>query len=234
MSFDVTPENGPVSAGHIAASEGTLVSAPRPALGNPPAAPPQQPRITQPLGYGPLPAPRASKAKIVWSIIGVLVVIGAIANSMNPSPSPSGARRSDAAAEAPDQGSAPVSTVYRIGQPVAVGSVTFTVLSVRTIPPSEYFQPEPGSQFVGVNIEAFNNGTETETVSSLAQFSIRDRNGQRYDQTITDAAAASLDGSVPPGSRLRGEIAYEVPAGAFGLQLIITDFFAEAVTVQLT
>jgi hypothetical protein len=56
----------------------------------------------------------------------------------------------------------------------------------------------------------------------------------RYDQAITDSAAASLDGDVPPGSRLRGEIAYEVPIQATGLQLVISDFFEEAVTVQLT
>jgi uncharacterized protein DUF4352 len=172
-----------------------------------------------------------STGKVVAAVIGGLILLGAIGNALG-----GGSSRDpsdDAPARIGDLGSGG-GRVVQIGQPVEVGSVTYTVLAVRTIPAGEYFQPDAGHQFVGVSIEARNTSDESEHVSSLLQFSLRDGTGQRFDQTIAERAGASLDGALPPGSTLRGEIAYEVPVGARGLQLVISDILAGAVTVQLT
>ena len=121
-----------------------------------------------------------------------------------------------------------------VGQPVEVGDLTFTVLAIRDVPGDEFIAPDPGNRFLGVQIEAVNNTDEAEVVSSLAQFSLRDGTGQQYDQAITTSEVASLDGDVLPGGRLRGEIVYEVPLTATGLELVISDLFGEPVSVQLT
>ena len=125
--------------------------------------------------------------------------------------------------------------IYRVGQPADVGSLSFTVLGVRTIPATQFSEPKPGFTYIAVHIEVENHGQNTKPVSSFAQFAVRDATGLTYEQTFTGGLVGSLDGMLPPGSKLRGEIAYEVPASLAGLQMVISDFiFGGSATVQLT
>jgi hypothetical protein len=163
--------------------------------------------------------------KVIGLVIAGVLVVGGIGVAM-------GSGSSDGGGSADNDGGSGTG-VYSVGQSVDLGDVSFTVLSVRTLPAGPYSEPTAGHVLLAVNIEAVNNGQGPEVVSSLMQFSVRDATGLSYNQTIAEGSVGSLDGFVAPGSKLRGEIVYEVPEGATGLQLVISDFLAGSVTVQL-
>ncbi len=56
-----------------------------------------------------------------------------------------------------------------------------------------------------------NLSSQEQDVSSLAQWTLQDATGQKYDGTLDTDAGASLDGKVEAGSLLKGSLAYEVP-----------------------
>jgi hypothetical protein len=173
--------------------------------------------------FAPPPQRRRSIGALVALLVGLLVM-GGIGFALARGGSGSGGSAGE-----DDPG-----RVYRVGEPADLGSLTFTVTGVRTIPPSEFVEPVPGQLTIAVHIEAVNNSESSKLVSSLGQFALRDATGLTYQQTFAEGLVGSLDGTIPPGSRLRGEIAYDVPEGITGLQLVISNFlFAGSVTVQL-
>lgn len=51
-------------------------------------------------------------------------------------------------------------------------------------------------------------------------FKLADSEGYSYNQTIIDNVKGSLDGEIGPARKMRGEIVYEVPKKAQGLEFI--------------
>lgn len=47
-----------------------------------------------------------------------------------------------------------------------------------------------------------------------------DADGYKYDITIAPDTKGSVDGELQPGRKLRGEVAFEIPENATGLELI--------------
>ena len=181
-----------------------------------------------PADRGPLFAPpphRRAMGKVIGLVIAGVLVVGGVGVAM-------GSGSSDGGGSAGNDGGSGT-RVHAVGQAVDLGDVSFTVLGARTLPAGPFSEPTAGHVYLAVHIEVVNNGSGPEVVSSLMQFSVRDATGLSYDQTYAEGAVGSLDGFVAPGSKLRGEIVYEVPEGATGLQLVISDFFAGSVTVQL-
>ncbi|MEX2458201.1 MAG: DUF4352 domain-containing protein [Actinomycetota bacterium] len=235
MPFDVTPE----SESAVPAGPPPDPSIPAPAQASEPVAPLETiapaPGVPPPSGpsagggrlgddfggavFEPRPQLRRRGTLLIGSLVAILVIVGI-----------GGALASFGGGQT---ASSDPGRIYGIGEPVGVGSVTFTVLGVRAIPTTEYSAPEPGFTYIAVHIEAVNNSETTKVVSSLMQFSVRDSTGLTYEQTIAGDLVGSLDGIVPAGSRLRGEIAYEVPAGMTGLQLVISDLFSRSAVVRL-
>lgn len=237
MPFDVTPPGGPPQPERPPPPPwqppAPRVPPPAPPLDAPPvaSAPPVGPALTHGLPQPPAPtspSPPPTKPKRWPLVVGAIVVVAIIGGALSGGGDTSGGGSNDAGSSGSGNDRAAV------GQPVELGSMTFTVLSVYELPGDEFIAPEQGNRFLGVQIEAVNNGDESEVVSSLAQFSLRDGTGQRYDQALTTSGSASLDGDVLPGGRLRGEIVYEVPLTATALELVISDPFRGAVSVQLT
>ncbi len=66
---------------------------------------------------------------------------------------------------------------------------------------------------------------EAEVISSLMMFKMADSEGYNYSVTIADSSKPSLDGELGPGRKMRGEIAFEVPTDATGLELIFEPDF---------
>jgi len=51
-------------------------------------------------------------------------------------------------------------------------------------------------------------------------FKLSDGEGYSYDQAFGADTKGSLDGELAPGRKMRGELAYEIPKDASGLELI--------------
>ncbi len=89
------------------------------------------------------------------------------------------------------------------------------------------FDPKPGNEYVIVNITVETDSQEKEPVSSLMQFELADTSGQKFDESLFAKVNGQLDGDVTAGAPFTGEIAYEVPQGAKGLQLLFSGLLSE-------
>jgi hypothetical protein len=65
-----------------------------------------------------------------------------------------------------------------------------------------------------------NQGTDTDSVSTMLQMNLKDDTGQQYGVDLMASMAAdadSPDGEIAPGERIRGKVGYQVPQEAAGL-----------------
>lgn len=115
-----------------------------------------------------------------------------------------------------------------IGDTAKVGDAEVTVHGFRTGTGNEIVSPAAGSVWIIVDATVRNTGDDAYNLSSLLQTAVRDSGGREYDVTIgpTDLQG-QLDGTIPPGDILRGEVAFEVPENATGLQFVFSQAIGE-------
>jgi hypothetical protein len=111
----------------------------------------------------------------------------------------------------------------QIGETYTAGALEIVVNGVTTSAGKDYYKPEDGNEFLLVDISIINTGTETESVSSMLMFTLRDMEGFSHNMSISAASIGKggLDGEVIAGKTMRGELGYEVPAGTAGLELMV-------------
>ena len=114
------------------------------------------------------------------------------------------------------------SSHYKIGQPATQGDWQVSVTNVSTSMGDDIDQPKSGDQFLLVQVSVKNNSSKSQTVSSIDMFTLRDSNGQGYNETVTTQSTSSPDGSVDTGGKIAGTIAYEVPANVKSFELKFT------------
>lgn len=110
---------------------------------------------------------------------------------------------------------------YNIGDSAKAGDLVFTVNSVRVDEGSDLLKPAEGNIYYIVDVTVENTGSQSETVSSLLMFKLLDSDGYSYDITFGPETKGQLDGEVSPGRKLRGELVFEIPKDAKGLELEI-------------
>ena len=129
-----------------------------------------------------------------------------------PSTSASGSAASPAKSSSADGG-------FKVGQQVKVGKFTVTVHKVTYPYTNELDQPDSGKAYVLLDVEVANSSSESQAFSSLMQFNLKDSTNASYDETIMlGVQGTAPDGDIAAGKSLRGPVAFEVPAGAKGLQ----------------
>ena len=79
-----------------------------------------------------------------------------------------------------------------------------------------------------------NLSAETQTVSSIVQFTLRGSDGTKYDVTIFPDAGSVIDGSVNAGQPAKGVIVYEVPTNMNTFQLTFSNNPYDATASQAT
>lgn len=134
----------------------------------------------------------------------------------------SGSDSSDNKAEKVDADGNTVSgETFNIGDTVKLGDWSVQVYGIQDplVPTNGYITPAAGNRFVQVDTEVTNHSDKAEMVSSMACFDLRDSDNKRYTIAITGESTGLLDGEVAPGASLRGNLDYEVPDSATGLQL---------------
>jgi hypothetical protein len=170
-------------------------------------------------------APQKPKSrKRLWLIIGVvvivLIVIGSIALNANKSSQPTTTTQPATTGQPPQpttqpalQPTSPPTQANTIGQPVQVGDTWMvTVNSVKKSSGDDISIPKAGNTFLVFNVTLKNISSTKQNVSSALMFVVKDATGQQYTETITTFTKSPPDGTVSPGSLLRGELVYEVPA----------------------
>lgn len=131
-------------------------------------------------------------------------------------------------APATTQGTAPATTAptnqaegYKIGDTAEAGGVAFTVNSVKESSGSEFIKPKEGSIYYLIDTTVENKSNEAKNVSSLLMFKLVDSDGYSYNVTIGPETKGQVDGEIAAGRKLRGELAFEIPKDAKGLELEI-------------
>ena len=121
-----------------------------------------------------------------------------------------------------DSGETEVKTeVYEIGDSVKAGNLIFTVNSTRIDEGGDFIKPKDGYIYYIIDVTVENTGDKSESVSSLMMFKLFDSDGYNYNITIGPETKGSVDGEISSGRKLRGELAFEIPQDAEGLELEI-------------
>jgi hypothetical protein len=106
----------------------------------------------------------------------------------------------------------PETQQLKIGDTVNFDGLKITLNSVRIQEPGQFQKPQKG-QFVVVNVTAENTTKKEQTISSLLNVELYDKEGYKYSGTIlTEGIQGQFDGKVVAGGVLRGEIPFDVPA----------------------
>jgi flagellar basal body-associated protein FliL len=176
----------------------------------------------QPPMYPPPPSQPHPKRGRLWLIVGIIVVVilaacigvstlvlkssntgTVIQNSQNSS-------QNNTPASTPT--TAPSSQHFKVGDQVKVGDTWIvTVNSATTSKGSDISTPKSGNIYLVLDVTLKNVSNQEQNVSSIAQFTLEDSTGQKYDETYTDFAKPAPDGKVEAGSPIRGQFVYEVP-----------------------
>lgn len=116
----------------------------------------------------------------------------------------------------------PATAPFTIGDTVRIGEFRITVNRTRIQTSGRFFSPPSGHVWFIVDCSLVNmHATAAQTVSSLLNFRLVDRDGRSQKLAVVGVdTRGALDGTLGAGRMMTGEIAWEVPTGARGLELI--------------
>lgn len=118
----------------------------------------------------------------------------------------------------------PKAAALTVGSTGETNGLKVTLNSVRH-ETSGLVAPKSDAEYLIVNVTFENTSNDKKTVSSLANFSVKDDTGQQYHTAFGANTKSSADGSVAVGDKLRGETAFEVPKSATNLTFIYDPVF---------
>lgn len=154
---------------------------------------------------------------IVVLVVVVLVVIAAFAGSgesSTPQKVESTSGTSQSASQAGEAQPQPEQTVFTVGDAVELNGVKTTLLSAEEYPGKQYMMPTDGNVFLVCQFEIENDSSAEINVSSMVSF-----NAYCDDYSVSLSVTGemledswkTLDGTVAPGKKINGIIAYEIP-----------------------
>ena len=175
---------------------------------------------------------------IVVLVVVVLVVIAAFAGggeSSTPQKVESTSGTSQSASQASQAQSQPEQTVFTVGDAVELNGVKTTLLSAEEYPGKQYMMPTDGNVFLVCQFEIENDSSAEITVSSMVSF-----NAYCDDYSVSlsitgemlEDSWKSLDGTVAPGKKINGVIAYEIPQDWQKMEISYTPSFWSGHDVQ--
>jgi len=119
---------------------------------------------------------------------------------------------------------APGTQHFSVGQTVKTGDGDWEIgiTSVKTSQGQDFSVPKSGNIFLLIDVTLKNTSSQSQPVSNLIMFTLRDLGGQEYTQTILPSASAAPNGQADPGQLIRGTLPFEVPTSqhAFTLAFI--------------
>lgn len=175
---------------------------------------------------------------IVVLVVVVLVVIAAFAGSgesSTPQKVESTSGTSQSASQAGEAQPQPEQTVFTVGDAVELNGVKTTLLSAEEYPGKQYMMPTDGNVFLVCQFEIENDSSAEINVSSMVSF-----NAYCDDYSVNLSVTGemledswkTLDGTVAPGKKINGVIAYEIPQDWQKMEISYTPSFWSGHDVQ--
>jgi hypothetical protein len=198
---------------------------------------PQQPPMYQ--------QPPKRRAKWPWFVgggclvlllitCGVLAALGKFAATATQSSISSVAATVQTAAQATIT-PASISAHHKVNETISVDNIwQVTVTKVSTSQGSTLSTPQAGDTLLLIEVSMKNISTQSQTASSLIQYSLRDSSGQKYTEDLLTGKIGP-EGAVAAGDPLKGTITYEVPKSTKSFILDFTaNFTGQQVSWDLT
>ena len=117
----------------------------------------------------------------------------------------------------------PPPQVFRVGDNVEISDLVVQVEGLTRSQGGEVIQPDPGMDFLLVDVRLENRGERTREISSVVSMGLKDASGRRYNFHLgaqTAAEAGLPDDELLPGEQVRGQIGFHVPEDARGLTFV--------------
>lgn len=110
-------------------------------------------------------------------------------------------------------------TPAAVGQPVTVGTSTYTVLQVADPEPPGFFVTNPGMRRVAIEVRQ--EATSGAVRYSFGLFRIRDNAGDEHSWAITNSEPNFDSGDLATGQSRTGWISFQVPEGRQPAMLLV-------------
>ncbi len=104
----------------------------------------------------------------------------------------------------------PTQTIFKVGETGSNTVWSMTLNSVKTSAGDQIFTLGAGMTYLVVDVTVSNLSSTSQDISSMLSFRLQDSTGQAYNEAFTDIGKAP-NGTIQPGSKLRGQIVYAVP-----------------------
>lgn len=108
---------------------------------------------------------------------------------------------------------------FKINRKSKIGNLVICVNSVR-LENTDVINPKPGYIYYIVDITIGNKGKRTVEICPFVMFKLYDSQGFEHRVTFIPKTKGDLSGPLKPRSKMRGEIAFEIPADSSGLYLV--------------
>lgn len=120
-------------------------------------------------------------------------------------------------------------TMLALGDSIEIAGLTLTVNDITSMPEFRANKPTEGKTFMVVDTTIENRGTEPVGISTvlklyLLQMYLKDSTGQKHDLDLTASidTAKEISGSeIAPGTKINGQVAFQVPKDAHGLVFVL-------------
>jgi hypothetical protein len=145
---------------------------------------------------------------IITSSFMALTISGCVSTNDSTLSESSAAQTSNA--EATEEPTSSNDGPFGVGEKVVGNDFTFVVNSVKTDSGADFVSPD-NDFFLIVNATFENLSDESVSLSSLFQTELQGSDSYVYSQSLFAETKGSLDGDVPSGGSLRGEMAFDVP-----------------------
>lgn len=106
-----------------------------------------------------------------------------------------------------------------IGEAREEAGVVLTVLNVTKMDKIGFFNPNPGNTFLVVEVLIENSSRPDEMPYNPLYFSLKDSNNFEYNVSLVSPNPSLKSGTLPAGSKVRGNIAFDVSPSANGFVL---------------
>lgn len=112
--------------------------------------------------------------------------------------------------------------------------VEITLLSVKSTKKGSFGSGPDNDYFLIAKFELDNQSDEEVTISSLMSFALDGESGRGYDITLFVDLDGNLDGSIKPGRKMLGEIAFDASKEDLYYLSVQTGLFSDGVEFQFS
>jgi len=113
-------------------------------------------------------------------------------------------------------------------------NISITLVSVKTTKKGLLGSKPDNDYYVVAKFELVNNTEEEVTISSLLGFSLDGESGLGYDIAIFAETDGNLDGSIRPGRKMLGEVAFDAAKEELYYLVVKTSLFSDGVEFQIS